>query len=159
MIEKDSHKYKISEFLYDLNEEHIATLDQEATNGEAWHLYCDSYISRPTVFQNKISGRFKNFSEDQLVEVVIDEKQIITFCSTCRIGEICVHAVALLYSWVYDSEAFANVAESLRQLEDMNKVELIEIIARMLLKDSNNIELMRKKSVEDDGYDIDGLWN
>ena len=155
----ERQNYDTSKFLYDINESHVATLDKEATNGEAWQLYCDSYITRPTVFQNKISGRFKNFSEDQLVEVEIEEKQITTFCSTCRSGEICIHAVALLYSWVYDSDAFANVAESLRQLEDMDKGELIRLIARMLLKDSNNIDVVREKILEDGDYDIDGLLN
>lgn len=154
-----SQKYGTSKFLYDINESHVATLDKEATNGEAWQLYCDSYITRPTVFQNKISGRFKNFSEDQLVEVEVEEKQITTFCSTCRSGEICIHAVALLYSWVDDSDAFANVAEALRQLEDMDTGELIHIIARMLLKNSNNIDLISEKTIEDDDYDLDGLLN
>lgn len=154
-----SQKYDTSKFLYDINESHVATLDKEATNGEAWQLYCDSYITRPTVFQNKISGRFKNFSEDQLVEVEVEEKQITTFCSTCRSGEICIHAVALLYSWVDDSDAFANVAEALRQLEDMDTGELIHIIARMLLKNSNNIDLISEKTIEDDDYDLDGLLN
>ena len=73
--------------------------------------------------------------------------------------EICIHAVALLYSWVDDSDAFANVAEALRQLEDMDKGELIQIIARMLLKDSNNIDLVSEKTIEDDDYDLDGLLN
>ncbi len=155
----ERQNYNTSKFLYDIDESHLATLDQEATNGEAWQLYCDSYITRPTVFQNKISGRFKNFSEDQLVEVEIEEKQITTFCSTCRSGEICIHAVALLYAWVHDSDAFANVAESLRQLEDMDKEELIRIIARMLLKDSNNIDVVREKILEDGDYDLYGLVN
>lgn len=154
-----SRKYDTSKFLYDINESHVATLDEEATNGEARQLYCDSYITRPTVFLNKISGRFKNFSEDQLVEVEVEEKQITTFCSTCRSGEICVHAVALLYAWVDDSDAFADVAESLRQLEDMDKSELIQIIAQMLLKDSNNIDLVSEKTIEDDDYDLDGRLN
>ena len=154
-----SQKYDTSKFLYDINESHVATLDEEATNGEARQLYCDSYITRPTVFLNKISGRFKNFSEDQLVEVEVEEKQITTFCSTCRSGEICVHAVALLYAWVDDSDAFADVAESLRQLEDMDKSELIQIIAQMLLKDSNNIDLVSEKTIEDDDYDLDGRLN
>ena len=155
----ERQNYNTSKFLYDIDESHLATLDQEATNGEAWQLYCDSYITRPTVFQNKISGRFKNFSEDQLVEVEVEEKQITTFCSTCRSGEICIHAVALLYSWVDDSDAFANVAEALRQLEDMDKGELIQIIARMLLKNSNNIDLVSEKTIQDDDYDLDGLLN
>ncbi|MFQ5769815.1 MAG: SWIM zinc finger domain-containing protein [bacterium] len=151
--------YAVSTLLYDLTEKQIVILDQEATGGEGWYLYCDSYINRPTVFKNKISGRFRNFSEDYFVEVKVDERQITTFCSTCRRGEICVHAVALLYSWIYDSEGFINVADSIKQFEGMDKGELIEIIARMLLKDAGNLEVVDENARDEDDYDLEGLLN
>ncbi|MFQ5604577.1 MAG: hypothetical protein ACE5HS_15010 [bacterium] len=152
-------KYAISNLLFELTENQIARLDQDATDGQAWSLYCDSYINRPTVFKNKISGRFRNFSTDNFVEVVVDDKQLTTFCSTCRVGEICVHAVALLYSWVYDSDGFTNIADAIKQFEEMDKSELIEIIARMLSKDVGNLEVVDDRSLEDEDYDIDGLLN
>ena len=155
---RNNNSYAVSNYLYDLTEKQIATLDQEVANGAGWHLYCDSYINRPTVFKNKISGRFRNFSEDYIVEIKVDEKQITTFCSTCRSGEICVHAVALLYSWIYDSEGFINLADSIKQFDGMDKSELIEIIARMLLKDAGNLEVINEES-SDDEFDVDGLLN
>ncbi len=151
--------YNISSSLYDLTEQQVATLDHEATGGEGWAFYCSSYIAHPTVFVNKISGRFQNFSEDNLVEIKVDERQITTFCSTCRRGEICIHCIALLYCWIYDSDCFANVADSIKQLEGKNKTELIEIIARMLVKDFGNLELVNEKNRDDDDYDLDGLLN
>ncbi|MFQ5825212.1 MAG: hypothetical protein ACE5JB_14275 [bacterium] len=152
-------KYAISENLYDLTENQIANLDHETTGGEGWNCYCNSYISHPTVFQNKISGRFKNFVEDHYVEVKVQDEQIITFCSTCRQGEICAHVVALLYSWIYDSEGFNNVAESLKHLEGMDKRELIEIIGRMVLQNPGNLDIFKDNLDEENDYDLDGLLN
>lgn len=151
--------YKISSNLYDLTEQQVARLDHEATDGQGWAFYCNSYITHPTVFVNKISGRFQNFTEDNLVEIRVDENQITTFCSTCRRGEICIHCIALLYCWIYDNECFTNVADSIKQLESKDKTELIEIIARMLVKDFANLELVDEKSNDDDDYSLDGLLN
>ncbi len=158
MYEK-TQNYAISTFLYDLTENQIASLDQEATDGQGWYLYCDSYINKPIVFKDKISGKFRNFSEDYFVEVRVEEKQITTFCSTCRTGEICVHAVALLYSWVYDSDGFTNVADSIKQIEGKDKGELIEIIARMLLKNAGNLEVIHEDISEEDDFNLDDLMN
>ncbi len=154
-----SNKHQISHNLFELTEKQVATLDLEATDGKGWECYCNSYISRPTVYKNKISGKFRNFTEDHLVEIKVDEKQITTFCSTCRRGEICIHSVALLYSWIYDSEAFINVADSIKELENKNKSELIEIIARMLINDFGNVELVHDDCDEEEDYDLDGLLN
>jgi hypothetical protein len=152
--------YKVSSNLYDLTEQQVAILDHEATDGNGWAFYCNSYISHPTVFVNKISGRFQNFNEDDHVEIRVDDKQITTSCSTCRRGEICVHCIALLYCWVYDNDSFTNVADSIKELQGRDKTELIEIIARMLVKDFANLELVNEKSDDDDDdYDLDGLLN
>jgi hypothetical protein len=155
MKEKD---YTVSHNLYDLTENQIASLDQETTGGEGWNCYCSGYLSRATVFLNKISGRFKNFVEDHYVEVKVEDDRIITFCSTCRRGEICAHVVALLYSWIYDSEGFLNVADSLKDLMRMDKEQLIKIIGLMVLNDPDNIEFFNKRQ-DDDDYDLDGLLN
>jgi len=151
--------YGISNNLYDLTEQQVALLDHEATGGDGWAFYCNSYIARPTVFVNRISGRFQDFSEDNLVEIKVEDEQITTFCSTCRRGEICIHCIALLYCWIYDSECFTNVADSIKQLEGKDKAELIEIIARMLINDFANLELVEDKNNDDDEYDLDGLLN
>ncbi len=151
--------YKVSSDLYDLTEQQVALLDHEAAGGEGWAFYCSSYITHPTVFVNRICGRFQNFTEDNLVEIEVDEKQITTSCSTCRRGEICVHCIALLYCWIYDADSFINVADSIKQLQYRDKSELIEIIARMLVKDFANLELVNEKNNDDDDYDLDGLFN
>lgn len=158
MNEKDNN-YTISHNLYDLTENQVAILDQEATGGEGWNCYCNAFISRATVFQNKISGRFKDFAEDHYVEVKVEDDQIITFCSTCRRGEICAHVVALLYSWIYDSEGFLNVADSLKNLKSMDKDQLIKIIGHMVLNDPGNIEFFKDNHEDEDNYDLDGLLN
>lgn len=155
------NSYKISNNLSDLTEQQVALLDHEAAGGEGWAFYCNSYITHPTVFINRICGRFKNFTEDNLVEIEVDDKQITTSCSTCRRGEICVHCIALLYCWIYDAESFVNVADSIKRLHDKNKSELIEIIARMLVKDFANLELVNEKNNDDadDDYELGGLLN
>ncbi|MFQ5865463.1 MAG: hypothetical protein ACE5IW_09570 [bacterium] len=158
MNEKPNN-FTISHNLYDLTENQITTLDHEATDGEGWNCYCNGYISRPTVFQNKISGRFKNFVEDHYVEVKVEEDKLVTFCSTCRRGEICAHVVALLYSWIYDSEGFINVADSLKDLESLDKEQLIKIIGLMVLNDPANIEFFNSRQDDEDDYDLDGLLN
>lgn len=151
--------YTISDGLFTLTEKQVVTLDQEATNGTGWNLYCQSYINRPTVFKNKISGRFRNIEQDYFVEVKVEERQITTFCSTCRNGEICEHSVALLYSWIYDRDGFTNVGDSIKRLKKMNKDELIEIIAKILAKDMENIEYLVRSQDDPEDYDLDGLLN
>ncbi len=157
---KKSKGFAISKDLYDLTESQIVNLDQEVTGGEGWSCYCNGFIAQTTVFQNKISGRFRDFTADHYVEVKVGERQITTFCSTCRQGEICMHVVALLYSWVYDSEGFVNVADSLRELELKDKKELIEIIGRMILNDLNNLEIVNDVSdYYKENFDADGFLN
>lgn len=152
--------YPISQNLYELTESQIANLDQEVTGGEGWHCYCSGYITKTTVFQNKISGRCRDFVEDHYVEIKVEERAITTFCSTCRRGEICVHIVALLYSWIYDSEGFVNIAESLKLIESWDKGELIEIIGRMILNDPNNLEIVNEQSHNfEEDFDTDGILN
>ncbi|NIR47885.1 hypothetical protein GWO43_05480 [candidate division KSB1 bacterium] len=158
-MNENTKDYGVSEYLFDLTEKQVVTLDHEATNGEGWILYCQSFINRPTVFKNKITGRFRNIERDNFVEVKVDERQITTFCSSCRNGEICLHSVALLYSWIYDGDAFLNIENSIKQLKEMKKGELIDIITRILLNDSDNIEYVMDRPEDDDDYDLDGLLN
>lgn len=159
MINKKINYYPISDNLYELTENQIAILDQETNGGEGWYCYCNGYITQATVFQNKISGRFRDFVEDHYVEVEVDEKQLTTFCSTCRAGAICIHVVALLYSWIYDSEGFINVANSLKHLESRDKGDLIKIIGRMVLKDPGNLAYFKDEQDDEEDYDIDGFLN
>lgn len=154
-----SQQYPISRNLFDLTESQIALLDQEVTGGEGWACYCNGYITLTTVFENKISGRFRDFLADHIVEVRVDDRQITTFCSTCRSGEICLHSVALLYSWIYDSEGFINLGDSLKHLESMNKGDLVEIIGRMLINNPTNLEYVNDSHEEEDDFDMDGYLN
>jgi len=158
-MSKKATNYAIAESLCTLTEEQVMALDRQATDGAGWDLYCHSFINRPIVFRNRISGRFRNIGQDYFVEVTVDEQQITTFCSTCRNGVICEHSVALLYSWVYDADGFLNVADSIAKLESMDKGQLIELIAQFLSQDANYIDFLMKASDEDDDYDLDGLFN
>lgn len=158
MSQDNHYKYPISENLYELTENQVANLDHEVTDGEGWSCYCNGYISQTTVFKNKISGRFKDYFLDHVVEVVVDDRQITTFCSTCRQGQICVHVVALLYSWIYDQEGFINLAESLNYLEHLDKNALIDIIGAMLINNPGNLEYFNRKLDEDDNHDLGAIF-
>ncbi len=151
--------YGIAASLFTLTEEQVTALDRVATAGAGWDLYCHSFINRPAVFRNRISGRFRNIGGDDYVEVTVGERQITTFCSTCRNGAICEHSVALLYSWVYDHDAFLNVADSIEKLESMEKDQLIELIVQFLAQDANNIEYLLKSSGRDEDFDLEGFLN
>jgi uncharacterized Zn finger protein len=151
--------YPISPDLLSLTESQIAKLDQDATEGEGWDCYCNGYIAHATVFQNKISGRVRNYVEDFFVQITVDEHEITTMCTCDQRTGVCKHVVALLYSWVNDSEGFTNIAESLDSLRSMDKENLLERIGRILLNDPRNLAFLKAESSPEEDFDLDGLFN
>lgn len=152
-------KYPISPDLLSLRESQIAKLDQDETQGEGWECYCNGYIAHATVFQNKISGRVQNFIEEFFVQITVDQHEITTLCTCGERGGVCKHIVALLYSWVNDSEGFTNIADSLANMRSLDKENLLEMIGRTLLNDPRNLVFFQGERNTEDDFDIDGLFN
>lgn len=151
--------YPISPDLLSLTESQIAKLDQDATEGEGWECYCNGYIAHASVFQNKISGRVRNYVEDYFVEITVDSHEITAFCTCGQSRGVCPHVVALLYSWVNDTEGFTNIADSLNNLRSLDKENLLEVIGRILLNDPRNLVFFKSDSNPEEDFDLDGLFN
>ena len=153
--------YQISPLLMDLGYEQISTLDQETTDGEGWEFYSTGQIQNATVFENKISGRVGNFTEEYHVEIVFIDDEIRSSCNCNHTGQICKHVLALLYGWVNDGEGFINVGDSLQELENYNRDRLLEIITNVIRHDPKNIErfLYSEPSFDEIDYELSGLYN
>jgi len=159
MYKRDDN-YLISKDLFNITERDVNLLDQEVSDGEGWKSYCNGQIIKATVFGNKISAIcYENFQE-YLVEISVNSGEISGRCTCGSYGRICNHIVALLYSWINDSDGFMDVGNSLSKLKNKNKDELFELIARMMMKNPQNIFLLNNPdSLDDDLDDIEGMFN
>ncbi|MCI0512065.1 hypothetical protein L0128_02475 [candidate division KSB1 bacterium] len=155
-----NRQHPISADLLKITERDVSLLDQEISDGRAWELYCNGHITRPTVFNNQITGIFYAGLEQFMIEIHVNGVEISSHCSCGNDGGICQHVVVLLYSWINDSENFENVGNSLEELKQKNKDELLEIITWMLTKNPQNIFLLNKRdALDSDLNDIDGMLN
>lgn len=149
----------ISPLLTDFNLEQIAALDQELTDGEGWEFYSNGQIKCATVFENKLSGRVGNFIEEYEVEIVVMGEEVRSSCNCSRTGEICKHVIALLYSWVNDTEGFLDVGDSLQKLRSYDRERLLEIVVNIIRHDPKNIErfLYSELTSDDCDYESSGF--
>jgi len=150
-----SKKYPVSEDLLSISQEQIAQLDQEISDGQGWQFYNNGFISGATVFQDTIIGRVRELSSVSTVEIKVHGNNIYVSCNCSTSNEICVHAVALLYSWVNDAESFLNVGKSLDELERLDKEELVGIIRKILVRDPKYLQLMLGRDAADDDHLLD----
>ena len=151
--------HPVSPVLHDLDYEQVATLDQELTAGDGWEFYSNGQIKCATVFENKISGRVGNFIEEYEIEIVVSGKEIRSSCNCSRTGVICKHVIALLYSWVNDTEGFTDVGDSLQELRGFKRERLIEIVTNIIRHDPKNIErfLHSEPAFDEPDYDMSGF--
>ena len=125
-------KNKYSKELHRLDYNQIAAFDAEVTSGEALAFYNNSQIENAVVYRNKISGRVGNFIENYQVKVVVHDLEISSTCECDNERKICLHAIALLYGWVNDYQDFLNIDDVLRDVERMDKKQLLGIVANIL---------------------------
>lgn len=148
-MKSNTSKYQVALKLLKLTENEVGILDQESTNGEGWEFYCSGYISKPVVFKNKIFGRVKDLFEDFEVEVEFDRHEIMSSCTCSRSGVICKHVIALLYSWVYDKDAFYDIGRSLELVVNMDRDRLLEIVVRILQDDPQKMDYFLQPTEDD----------
>ncbi len=140
--------YPISEALTSLTIEEVKRIDQEATGGEGWEFYTTGFLTKASVFLNKISARVREAFGEYYVEATVDEHHISTACTCNEKSGMCKHAVALLYSWVFDAEDFLDVGETMEELQARDKGELIEIIGRIVQNDPRNVDFFDEEPEE-----------
>ncbi len=152
--------FDISKDLLSITEREVSILDQEVSNGEGWISYSNGQIVKPIVFKNKLSGLFYEHFREFSVEIQVNGAEISTRCNCGKNGAICKHVVALLYCWINDSDGFTNISYSLEEFKKKNKDELLEILARIFIKNPQNIFLVGGVDpLDDDIDDADGMFN
>ena len=155
----DQKKF-ISPDLMQITERDVTLLDQEVADGKGWESYCSGQIEKALVFDNRISGIcYQNFHQ-YVVEIKVNNGEISAKCSCDSYGQICIHVVTLLYSWINDSDGFKNIGSSLAELQKKDKEELIGVIARMVTQNPQNVFFISDNdSLDDDFDDIEGMYN
>ena len=123
----------------------VEALDREATGGKGLAYYENALISHPAVYHNHISGRVGNYLENYDVRITFHENEIAGSCPCQRSHKICKHIVALLYSWVNDSDEFLDIQTVLQHVHTMKKGELVEIVENILRQNPEFADLFLHK--------------
>ena len=140
---------KAANALNELTWEKVARFDEQATNGEAWS-YCEnSQVRDATVYQNHLYGRVGNFVEEFQVQIAVSDQEISSSCTCSSSRDTCIHVIALLYTWVSDSEDFIHVDRVIEQLKSFSKDELVSTIARILRNYPQLSETVLEKDLKD----------
>ncbi|MCG3120965.1 MAG: hypothetical protein ALAOOOJD_03886 [bacterium] len=142
--------YEISPHLRGMTHEQVSQLDQRATEGTSWEFYCGSYIHHPTVFGHKMSGMVQDAADEFFTEIRVDKDKLVAYCSCGEHNSVCKHAVALLYGWVEDNDGFMNVADTLDRLRRKDKDDLLEILGRVIMFDSRNLNFIDEDAMPDE---------
>jgi uncharacterized Zn finger protein len=133
---------KETSLLDSITQDMVARLDHERTNGEGWIYYSNGRIVYATVYQNEMTGIVREFRNDIHVKINLDKEELHYSCDCETDNGMCKHIVALLYSWVFDSTEFINMADVILQLEEYDKPHLISVLERLLLNDPQNIRFL-----------------
>ncbi len=136
----ETEKYPISPMLTDINQQQVTILDQENTDGNGWDYYCNGHVIHAIVFEDEISAIVREFVNEYKVKIKANEYEVSCSCSCQSDKVICNHVVAVLYSWVYDQDEFANVGDYINQLNKMDKKSLIDMVQRFLTDDPQHIK-------------------
>ena len=147
---RGSFGYPVSHALASLTVEEVKRIDEEATGGEGWDFYTTGFLTKASVFLNKISARVREAYGEFYVEATVDEHHIATACTCNEKSGMCKHAVALLYSWVFDAEDFLDVGETMEELRARDKEELIEILGRIVQNDPRNVDFFEEHPEEEE---------
>jgi hypothetical protein len=146
----------IADELKKLGYEQVSAFDAEATDGEALSYYENSQVENAIVYRNKISGRVGNFFEKYDVRMALHGQEISSSCTCEKSPDICMHAIALLYTWVSDASDFLNISDVLADLEKMEKDKLLEIVANIIQQQPHMADVfLARKKLDWDEIDLD----
>jgi hypothetical protein len=140
---------KISNELQNLTIKQVEAYDRDITNGVARTYYDSCEVTRPTVFRNKITGRVGTFLNGVDVEITVHGNEFVTSCTCSKNRNTCKHAVALLYSWIYDGKDFLNIHNALQEIELMDKAQLINIIKNIIRNNPAMIDVFLAREKPD----------
>ena len=144
--------------LLDLKIAQIEAFDRDITSGKAREYYESSEVTRATVFRNKLSGKVGNFIQNFDVEITVHGNEFVCSCACNNNRQTCKHAVALLYSWVFDGDDFLNVAHVLEEINKLDKSRLMDIIKNMIRYNPNLVDIfLAKNKLDWDEIDTDPL--
>lgn len=139
----------VAKALHELTWEKVAQFDEQATDGEAWS-YCENcQVRDATVYQNHLFGHVGNFLEEFEVHVAVNDQEISSSCNCSSSRDTCVHVIALLYSWVSDSEDFVHVERVIEQVKEFSKDELVATISRLLRTYPQLAETVLERDLKD----------
>ncbi len=149
---------EISKELKELTLENVELFDRDVTDGKTREFYESCEIKRATVYRNKLLGSVGTFVQGHDVQVSLHQNEISSTCTCSESRQICTHAVALLYSWIFDGKDFVNVANILKQLEEYDKETLLQIVKNIIQNFPQFIDVFLAKDKADwDEIDIDPL--
>ena len=143
------NSHKIAKALNDLTWEKVAKFDEQTTNGEAWAFTENCQVRDATVYQNHLFGRVGNFVEEYQVQIAVNEQEISSSCNCSSSRDTCIHVIALLYTWVSDSDDFINVERVIEKIKTFSKDELVSTITRILRTYPQLTETILERDLKD----------
>ncbi len=132
--------------MFRLTYSQIQSLDNNATQGRTAEYYENAMISNAAVFRNKLFARVGNIFEEYQVNITVHEHELSSACTCGQGREICRHAVALLYSWVNESQNFLNIGKAIDEISRLDKKELVAMITNLLQSHPALFEVMLAKN-------------
>ncbi len=146
----------IASELLDLKVAQVEIFDRDITAGKTREYYESCEVTRATVFRNKLSGKVGNFVQNFDVEITVHGNEFVSSCTCNNNRQICKHAVALLYAWVFDGGDFLNVAHVLEEINKLDKSRLMDIIKNMIRYNPNLVDIfLAKDKLDWDEIDSD----
>jgi Uncharacterized conserved protein len=150
MVNKDD--LTASRALFELQEKDIEALCSESILSRGSAYFHEGRIVNPIIDGDVLRAECEGtLPENYRVSAKIESGEIKVECSCPYQGEVCKHAIALLYTWVNNSEIFVNIEEIVTLLKSKSKTDLVKIITRMICKDPNVLQSLdlrpRKKSI------------
>lgn len=113
----------------DLDNQTLSRIGTPEATARAQALARGQQVQQPFRLPNRIQGVVQE-EQSFLVEVRVQNDQLSYVCSCPQVeaGEVCSHALALLWAWVEEPGKFLNQAELKERLQKYSKKEMLEII-------------------------------
>lgn len=127
-----NEKDRVCNELLNLTIQQVEAYDRDITDGQARIYYENCQVTRATVFRNKLTGRVGNLIKGVDVEITVHGQEFVTCCTCNKTRSTCKHAVALLYSWVYDGKDFIDIGQVLEEISNMDKEQLLHIVQNII---------------------------
>lgn len=116
-----------------ITENTIRNLTDSGSFARGQSYYNNGYISSPRRQGMELQAKsLGSTAASYHVRVVFSQDGIVSTHCSCPIGAACKHVVALLLTWLRESDMFAEVEELTTLLAQREKDELIALIKRMV---------------------------